>query len=53
MKKIYMSITFICIALWIVGLLFFDLGLEVHLFLIMAGLSFSLKLLTEELNIGR
>ncbi|MEX0996375.1 MAG: hypothetical protein WDZ45_04960 [Flavobacteriaceae bacterium] len=53
MKKTFISFSIISIVFWVVGLLFLDVGLEVHLFLIMAGLSFSLNLLNEELKKGK
>jgi hypothetical protein len=52
MKKIFISLMFICIVLWVAGLLFLNMGIEVHLFLFMAAMSFSLKLLTQELTKG-
>lgn len=53
MKKIFMFLMFISIALWVVGILFLDMGVEVHFFLLIAGMTFSLKLLIDELKKGR
>lgn len=50
MRKLFMFLTFACIGLWVIGLLFLDIGFEIHLLLVMAGMCFSLKLLRDELT---
>jgi hypothetical protein len=50
MNKLFISLTFTCIALWLIGFLFMNTGLEIHLLLIMAAMIFALKLIKDELN---
>jgi hypothetical protein len=50
MNKLFISLTFTCIALWLIGFLFMNIGLEIHLLLIMAAMTFALKLIKDELN---
>lgn len=52
MNKVFIFLTFACIALWIAGLLFMDIGFEIHLLLVLAAMCFALKLIKDELTRG-
>lgn len=50
MRKLFLFLTFTSIALWVAGLLFLDIGFEIHILLVIAGMCFTLKLLKDELS---
>ncbi len=52
MNKLFIFLAFACIALWVTGLLFMEIGFEFHVLLVLAGMSFTLKLIRDELTGG-
>ena len=52
MKKLFLFLTALFIAAWLYGFLFMDFGFEIHILLIFAGMSFTLKLIRDELTRG-
>jgi len=52
MTKLFLFLTAVFIAAWVYGFLFMDFGFEIHILLIFAGMSYSLKLIRDELTRG-
>ncbi|MBA3986343.1 MAG: hypothetical protein H0X63_07195 [Flavobacteriales bacterium] len=52
MTKLFLFLTAVFIAAWIYSFLFMDFGFEIHILLIFAGMSYSLKLIRDELTRG-
>jgi len=52
MTKLFLFLTAVFIAAWVYGFLFTDFGFEIHILLIFAGMSYSLKLIRDELTRG-